>query len=49
MGLQDGYLPFSEAVAEVYELLGAQAAILANQPAKVALGRDGRVRVDEPL
>ena len=45
MGLQDSYLPFSEAS----DLFGAEATILANQAAKVALGGDRRVWVDKPL
>ena len=49
MGLQDGYLSFSEAFAEASDLLGAEATILANQAAKVALGGDRRVWVDKPL
>lgn len=49
MGLQDSYLPFSEAFAEASDLFGAEATILANQAAKVALGGDRRVWVDKPL
>ena len=49
MGLQDSYLPFSEAFAEICDLFGAEATILANQAAKVTLGGDRRVWVDKPL
>ena len=43
MRLQDSYLPFSEAFAEVSYLFGAETTIHANQTAKVVLRGDRRV------